>query len=269
MRRDRPLIIAHRGGSPRDIDNSREAFVHALAVGVDMLECDLRRTRDGALVLLHDEAIRSDGRRLVVADTSYVDLKRALPWLLTLAEFLAEFGGALPFNLDLKTHGYELAALAEIERHGLTERVIFSTGHTLSLRRLAAARPGLRLGLSRGHLNSHRSLRWLTFWLQWLLPRLLPLMLRAADATAAMLQYRVVDRALVERLHRFGYEVFSWTVDTPAEAFRLTDAGVDGIATNVPARLLAAFAEREEHQRVLGIDKDGTLVRTDPSTSSG
>lgn len=241
----RPLIIAHRGGSPRDVENSRAAFRHALAVGADMLECDLRRTRDGALVLIHDAAVTIDGQRVVVADADYVELRRALSWLLTLAEFLEEFGHARPFNLDLKTHGYELAALAEIERRGLSEQVLFSTGHILSLRRLAAARPGLRLGLSRGHINSHRWLRAVTLPLQWLLARLLPLMLRAAHATAAMLQYRVVDRDLVERLHRLGYEVFSWTVDSPAEAFRLADAGVDGIATNVPAHLLAAFAERD------------------------
>lgn len=238
MRTSRPLLIAHRGGAPKESDNSPRAFDQALKIGVDMLECDLRRSVDGHLVLLHDASLRGDaGQRLVVADSTLSALKAVIPWLLTLDEFLEQFGRRLPFNLDLKTYGYEQEALRAIERHRLARQTLFSTVHTLSLRRLASANPALRLGLSRGHLNSSLPLRAATRWLQSTLPRLLPALLLAARATEAMLQHRVITPELTRRLHAGGYRVFAWTVDEPEEARRLAAAGVDGIASNVPALL--------------------------------
>jgi glycerophosphoryl diester phosphodiesterase len=169
----------------------------------------------------------------------------------------------LPFNLDLKTHGYELAALAALERHGhghgpgrghgrghrpgLAKHTLISSVHSHSLRRLARARSGLRLGLSRGHLSS--SFGPLASAGQRLSLRLmLPLQLRLAGATAVMLQHRVVDRSVVAWLHGRRLEVFTWTVDDETEAVRVRDAGVDGIASNDPARIKAAL-DRDEPSR--------------------
>ena len=66
------------------------------------------------------------------------------------------------------------------------------------------------------------------------LPRRLPALLRSARADAATLHYSVCSPAAISRAHEIGAAVYVWTVDDPALARRLVDAGVDGIITNDP-----------------------------------
>lgn len=244
----RPLIIAHRGGSPGVPENSAAAFAAARATGVDMLECDVRRSADGVLILIHDGTVRIAGRRLLVGDTQLAELREAVPSLLTLDEFLERFGSDALLNVDIKGMGYEAEVVDALRRHGVTWRAIASSQHTITLRRLARLEPGLVRGLSRGHLVSSAPGRRLSNaamrWWRLVLPIVLPISLRLARANAAMLQHGIVTPGGVRRLHRWGVRVFAWTVDDADEAVRLRAAGVDGIASNVPERIIAALRDR-------------------------
>ncbi|HEX3724102.1 MAG TPA: glycerophosphodiester phosphodiesterase [Nitrolancea sp.] len=236
--RKRPLIVAHRGGSPGEVENSAAAFEHALRLDVDMLEFDVRQAGDGQLVLWHNPVLHAAGRRWVVQDTSLEQLRELVPTLLTLDEYLEQFGRRLPFNLDLKTHGFEAAVVASLERHAMIDQALISSGHTLSLRRLARLNGALQRGLSRGHAQSSSARVNLLapvnsrYQKQAILP-----MLKLANANAAMLQYRLADADIVARLHRAGYCVFAWTIDNGAEAAALAATGVDGMTSNVPQRI--------------------------------
>jgi glycerophosphoryl diester phosphodiesterase len=241
-----PLIIAHRGGFPQEPDNSAAAFQHAVTAGADGLECDVRRTADGILVLTHDEAIRVDGRRIQVPESSFARLRDAMPWLLTLPEFLEAFGQkAAILNVDLKARGFEAEVLDLLRQFEVVERTVISTTSIESLRRLASLEPGLRLGLSRGQwvtsVPTRPAREALVAVIRFTLPLLL-FELRFSRATAIMLQHDIVAPKLVARLHQQGYRVFAWTVDDALEARRLAAARVDGIATNVPGRIMAALA---------------------------
>lgn len=243
---NRPLIIAHRGGFRQEPDNSADAFQHAVAIGVDGLECDVRWTADGVPVLIHDEAVTIDGRRMKVRETSFSALRDTMPWLLTLAEFLEAFGHkAMILNVDLKAEGFEAEVLDLLRQFEVVERTVISTTSMRSLRTLAGLQPGLRLGLSRGqwvttlHIRVTRAV--LVAWMRRILP-LLVLELRFSRATAIMLQRDIISPRLVSYLHDQGYRVFAWTVDEPLEAKRVAAAQVDGIATNVPGRIMAALA---------------------------
>jgi len=236
--RCRPLLIAHRGGMPGEIENSAAAFEHALALDVDMLEFDLRQAGDGQLVLLHNPVLYAAGRRWVVQDTPTDALREIVPTLLTLDEYLERFGHRRPFNLDLKTYGFEAETVARLERHGLIDQAVISSGHTHSLRRIAQLNASLQRGLSRGHAESNSlSVNPLSYLNRAYLTFALPWMLRLADATAAMIQYHLADTHLVQRLHRAGYRVFAWTIDDGTEAAALAATGVDGITSNVPQRI--------------------------------
>lgn len=246
MTTHRPLILAHRGGFPQEPENSAAAFQHAVTAGTDGLECDVRRTVDGILVLIHDEAISVNGRRVRVRESSFASLRDVMPWLLTLSEFLEAFGQkAAILNVDLKARGYEAEVLDLLQEFEVVERTIVSTTSMRSLRRLALLEPGLRLGLSRGHsvttVHIQPSRVALVSWIRLTLPLLL-LELRVSRATAIMLQHHIVEPKLVARLHQQGYRVFAWTVDDAGEAQRIAAARVDGIATNVPGRIMAALA---------------------------
>lgn len=243
-----PLIIAHRGGFPQEPDNSAAAFQHAVTAGTDGLECDVRRTADGILVLTHDEAIRINGRRIRISRASFTRLRDAMPWLLTLPEFLEAFGQKVAIlNVDLKARGYEAEVLDLLRQFKAVERTVISTTSIESLRRLASLEPGLRLGLSRGQWMTSVPARAAREGLVAMIRVTLPLLLfelRFSRATAIMLQHDIVAPTLVTRLHQHGYQVFAWTVDDRLEARRITAARVDGIATNVPGRIMAALVSK-------------------------
>jgi glycerophosphoryl diester phosphodiesterase len=244
-----PMVIAHRGGSPTDRENTAAAFQHALALGVDTLECDVRRTADGVLVLIHDATVRLSGYRIAVRDLRFSKLREAMPWLLTLSEFLETFGHRTTLiNVDLKATGYESETLEMLQRAAVVDRTLISSTSIRSLRTLAALNPQLQLGLSRGHSATRFQASPARFavvaWLRVTLPAWLPRQLRLSRARAVMLQHSVVTGRLVARLHRDGYRVFAWTVDDPREARRLAAVRVDGIATNLPGQIIPVLVGR-------------------------
>jgi glycerophosphoryl diester phosphodiesterase len=218
-----------------------------------MLEFDVRQAGDGALVLLHNPVLHADGRRWVVADSSVEELRAVVPTLMTLDEYLEAFGHQRPFNLDLKTHGFEAEIVAALERHDVVDQAVISSGHTLSLRRLARLNGRIERGLSRGHAESSSlAISPLSFVNRTYLQFALPWMVRLANANAAMIQYRLADGALVDRLHAAGCRVFAWTIDDGNEAAALAATGVDGITSNHPRRIRWALDQEAARYGVPG-----------------
>lgn len=238
----RPVVIAHRGGAPSETENSAAAFRHAVAAGADALECDVRATADGVLVLIHDSEIRLERNgRLIVRQTPHSVLKDALPWVLTLEDFLSEFGGQALINLDLKGKGYEEQLAQTVRAWGHPERAFITGQRSASLRRLADLLPEAAYGLSRGHMLTRWPRRLQgrgTVTARWPIALQMAIGLRYARADAVALHHRMVTPRLVRWLRRAGYAVTSWTVDDPEEARRVVEAGVWALTTNEPDDLI-------------------------------
>lgn len=243
------MIVAHRGGAPGDVENSLSAFERAIAIGADLIECDLRRSSDGVIVLYHDE--RLDGVK--VRSQTFRDLRKRLPGLLTLDDLLMLMSSrqaSVRLVLDLKERGLELDLIPVLEqRPDVARSVLVSTVHMRSLRRLAERFPNLRLALSRGHLISGmphpvvgrllaRALRHV--YPLWMIPQL-----RWSRAGAAAMQHQLLTPAIVERFHRMGFRVYAWTVDDLPTAEYLAAAGVEMIASNQPWELLGLLGRRD------------------------
>lgn len=241
-RKQRPLIVAHRGGAPGEIENSLQAFGYALTSGADIIECDLRRSRDGIIVLYHDEKINGTPIRSL----PFLELRERIPTLLTLDDllmFLNGQPGQVRLVLDLKERGLEEALIPILEvRPDLVASALVSTVHAASLRRLAQRFPTMRLALSRGHFTSGlplpiarewagKLMRGLFFW--WVLPQV-----RWSKARIIALHYRLLDRRVISRYHRAGLRVYAWTVDDPGIAVPLITAGVNAVASNQPALMV-------------------------------
>jgi glycerophosphoryl diester phosphodiesterase len=244
----RPLVVAHRGGSPDDIDNSLAAFEHALAVGAHLIECDLRLSRDGVIVLYHDAKVGGERVSALTLD----ELRARVPTLLTLAELFDRLSRETVrsrVTLDLKDRDVDRALAPCLRERGLTRDALITSQHMPALRRLRGQFPGLRLGLSRGQICGGRRRVWLRELLGhllepvifiWLLPQL-----RWSRATAVALQYRLVTPRLVRRFNRAGYRVYTWTVDDCNRTRYLSRCGVDMIATNMPREILACLGYRQ------------------------
>lgn len=226
-----PLVIAHRGASGHRPENTLPAFALAVEQRADMIETDLHRTRDGAVVITHDEDLSGLGGSGEIADATLAELRaldagdgESIP---TLDEILDRFGPRIAFNLELKRGtagayaGLEEAALAAVSVRGLEQRTLFSSFYDPLLARLRALAPAARVGL----LISRR-------YPQGAIARA-----QALGAEALHPEASLVEPALVEAAHAAGLAVYGFTVDAPAEMRRLLGMGVDGLFTNYPDRL--------------------------------
>ena len=130
MRPPRPLVIAHRGASGERPENTLPAYELAVAQGADMIEIDLHRTRDAAVVITHDESLVGLGGRGEIADASLAEV-RALDAgggerVPVLAEVLDRFGSRIAVNLELK-RGSERDIPSRAERCGVTRGILART----------------------------------------------------------------------------------------------------------------------------------------------
>lgn len=225
----RPRVIAHRGASRERPENTLAAFALAVEQGADMIETDLHRTRDGHVVVAHDE--RPAGLPQGIADATLAEV-RALDLgggerVPTLPEVLDAFGGRIPFNLEIKHGvagaypGLESAVLAELAPRGLLPGTLFSSFHDDVLARLRAAAPDAWLGV----LVSARSPgRWLE-------------RARAVGARAVHFWKGLAGPDAIVAAHGEGLAVHVYTVDAEPEMRELLGRGADGLFTNVPGAL--------------------------------
>jgi glycerophosphoryl diester phosphodiesterase len=223
-RRDgRMLRVGHRGAAALAPENTIRSIALALELGCDLVEVDVLRL-DGALVLAHSQA---------EVPAELVTLDDALAFLT---------GGACGIQLDLKARGAEAEIVDALRRRDLVERTVISSFRAASLRTLHAIEPALRLGLTypedRLGLSRRRVFAPLVgstlSALRTALPRRIAWMLAAAEATAAMLQWQVISKAVVDRCHALGAAVFAWTVPSREELRALDMLGVDGVIADDP-----------------------------------
>ena len=234
----KPLVIAHRGSSGHRPENTLPAFELAVAHAADMIETDLHRTRDGAIVITHDEDLSGLGGVGEIAGATLAEI-RALDAgggerVPTLDEILDRFGAQIPFNLELTRatdadyDGLEAQALASVKDRGLLARTLWSSFYDSVLGRLRALDPDARLALL---ISARYPIR--------ILERA-----RELGAEAINPEASIVTAALVDDAHAAGLSVYVFTVDDREEMQRLLALGVDGLFTNHPDRMRALVDSR-------------------------
>jgi glycerophosphoryl diester phosphodiesterase len=222
-----PEIIAHRGTPREHAENSLPGFARALALGVDGIELDVHVTRDGVPVVHHDPTLgRGALAGRAIADLPREQLRRheigpgvAVP---TLAEVRDLVEGRATLYVEVKARYAEAAVAATLE--GLGDRApVHSFDHRVS-RRVRELAPRTPAGiLSTSYLVDTVAA------------------MRAADARDVWQHWAMVDAALVDVVHAAGGRVIAWTVNDPAAAVALVQAGVDGLCTDVPAVIAEAL----------------------------
>jgi glycerophosphoryl diester phosphodiesterase len=219
--------VGHKGADLVAPGNTLESFEAALAAGVDMIEFDVLRLRDGRLVLAHD----------------YADAARRDP--LGLEEGLDHFAGDayadVELDVDLKLPGYEREVVEALRARGLAERSLVSSTYLESLDRLGELAPDLRRGWSvpRARRDYTRSLLApgayaLMRLIRVVLPRRAGRMLRHGRFEAVMAHWLLVSPRLVASVRREGGQLYAWTVDDGRRIERLASLGVDAVITNDP-----------------------------------
>ena len=221
--------MGHKGADHVAPGNTVESFEAALEHGVDMIEFDVLRARDGRLVLAHD----------------YADSERRE--CLTLEEGLEHFAGeayaGVELDVDLKLPGYEAEVVDGLERHGLTERSLVSTMYVESLDRLGELQPGMRRGWSvprvrRNYLTAPLAVRLPAYamaaYMRGRMPAIAARRIRSGGCEAIMAHRILVSRRLVRAVQGARGQLYVWTVDDAPQIRALEALGVDGVITNDP-----------------------------------
>src|SRR5580698_11514940 len=144
------IAIAHRGEPVGHRENTLPAFAAAAALGADMVEIDLRRTRDGAIVVLHDQTLeRLWGRATSVGDVDLVEVGALgeddvrIPTLAAVLDAVP-----LPLMVDFTRREVVPGGLQAVQAAGALARCLFVTGNVAALQQLRAASAEVRLGLT-------------------------------------------------------------------------------------------------------------------------
>ena len=233
------LNIAHRGASGTHPENTLAAFLAACDDGAQMCELDVQATRDGAVVVMHDDTVdRTTDGHGAVAQLSLAEIQR----LDAGAKFDARFAGArvptlddvfratrgkLSLNIEIKEGAVERQVCELMRAHDVLSTSMVSSFEWKALEAVRAIVPAIRVALL-AEKN----------------PAALLDAASAMRAHAVNPRYDLADVAFCREAHARGLAVLVWTVDVPAAMRTLIDAGVDGIMTNYPARLRDVLAGR-------------------------
>lgn len=221
------IRVGHKGADHVAPGNTIESFEAALEHGVDMIEFDVLRTRDGRLVLAHDYE-DAEGRECVAFEEG-------------LEHFAGEAYAGVDLDVDMKLPGYEREVAEGLARHGLVERSLVSTMYVESLDLLGEIEPRLRRGWSvprvrRNYLRSPLAVPAYVIarWMRARMPGQAAARIRAGGCEAIMCHQILVSRRLVRAVHAAGGQVYVWTVDDTPRIRALEELGVDGVITNDP-----------------------------------
>ena len=237
----KPLVVAHRGASIEQPENTIEAFEAALDAGADAVEFDVRMTADGHAVVMHDPDVSrtTEGTGLVSEMT--LDEIRTLS-IPTVEDALRCLSGRAAADIEIKNLSGEPgftpdreaaveATLGALDAVGFSGQVIVSSFNPASIAHSRALRPDVPTGLlTEYEVGAEEALtRAREHGHPWVLPFVLKV-LEAGDGFA-------------DRVHAAGALLGVWIADDPETARRLFDLGVDAVATNDPRAISAVRDE--------------------------
>jgi len=229
--------IAHRGSSGSCPENTRLAFEKAIEARADMIEMDCQLSKDGHVVVIHDERLaRTAGVRGLVKGKTLKELKKLDigAWfkksfrgerILTLEEATEIVAGKVDLNLDIKPVargplGIELKILFILSHFNYLERTILSSFDYRTLSRFRELAPEARIGILHGRGVKEDPLQ--TAW--------------RLRAHSLHLHKDCVTPDLVKHSGDLGLKTFVWTVNEVREMEKFLSLGVDGIISDFPER---------------------------------
>ena len=224
----RPLIYAHRGSSFDHPENTRAAFMAAIADGADGFECDLRLTKDNQVVIWHDSnMLRMANHKAVVAHTDYSEMKEIYPDLMLLNELL-EMASEHKKALALETKhpvpsGNEVEnKIMELITPYKNLDIALLSFSWLAIEKVAKSKTNIETVALVNALNA-------------------PIMNRYSSAKSFAPDIEEIRNhpEIVAKYQSEGKRVFVWTVNDLVDLKLCAQLGVDVVITDMPARAVS------------------------------
>jgi glycerophosphoryl diester phosphodiesterase len=244
-------VFAHRGGRSLGPENTLHTFQKALESGAHVLELDVRLTKDGHLVVIHDATVdrTTNGTgavgslsldeigRLDAAFDYSADGGRTYPLRNTgvtiprLAEVFERFPNS-PVNIELKDDSLTAAETLcrLVTEYDVTQKIIVASFHSRVIRHFRSICPDTPTAATAGETG------WFALLSRLRLENFYCPHAAALQVPEEAYGFPLVTQRFVDAAHNRGLKVHVWVVNDPSEKQKYLNMGVDGIITDFPGR---------------------------------
>lgn len=234
--------IAHRGFSTKYPENTMLAFQKALEAGCNGIENDVHLTRDGQLVVIHDEDIaRTTNGKGAVKDFTFEEIRKfdasagfagmyGFNPIPTLQEYFELVKDRDVFtNLELKNSNYDYPGLEQavidlVREYGLEEQVVLSSFNHHSILRCKRIAPEIPCGF---------------LYMSWMIDGGNYAKMHGVEFLNP--KFVGINEVTVEEINRAGVDIIAWTIDDEQEARRMLNLGIKYIISNCPDMIRKAI----------------------------
>ena len=229
---------AHRGASEYTPENTLLAFYTGMYMGANGIETDIQMTKDGVLVLFHDDTImRLTGAEGSIQDYTLEQLRQftfenngLTDKIVVFEDFLQQFGWRdITFAIEIKQAGIEPQVVDMIRKYNIQSKTIVTSFMLGSVRATKAYAPEQKVGLLTKEVTEELLAELKTIGAEQLCPY-------AMDVT----------EETVARWHAQGFEVRAWGVKDEILMRQVYDAGAEGMTVNFPDKLTSYMAQKTE-----------------------
>lgn len=267
----KPKLIAHRGNSSQAPENTLAAFIQAIRIPVDFIECDVQLSKEGVPVVIHDgtlKRITRDHNLQKVDELTLEEIKQidAGSW------FDADFSNQRIITLEelLRLPRRQIGIMLEVKEETF---LACSMGKQVGdvIKKMAPYQ-GKSGPILVGSLSPN-----VLLCLEAYMPQqpLIPIVRDLKDledfsslhAKHYAFKYSLLTKELIESFHEEGVEVWAWTIDDKDTAYELTEMGLDGIITNQPKKMVSLCHPERENVGSLATSIFNQLMEADPERS--
>lgn len=230
-----PLVIAHRGASAYQPENTLAAFALAIAQGAQMIELDLHCSSDNQVVVIHDETLdHTTNLKGRVDEFTLAEIKQAdaghgerVP---TLEETLDLTVSKLRLYLEIKDRRAAAETLRIVRARRCQSEVMLASFDIELMRRLGEEVRDIELGVILGNETLNPIVRWREAF-PWIA-------LRGINYQVLCMQVELCYGYLARQTKASGKKLYVWTADEDSQFAKMIERGVDGIVTNKPDHLI-------------------------------
>lgn len=247
------MIIAHRGAPSFAKENTIESFEKAIALGADMIEFDVRRTKDNIFIAHHDESIQSKPiQELTYEKISEMARQQGFS-IPIVEEVLKSTRGKIKLDVELKEEGYEREIIALLSKYFKEGQYVITSFNDFSLKTIKDNYPEIKVGLLLGKFKAPLLTRISEFF---------PMKRsKKANADFLVVHWKLLRLGFLERARRNHQPVIVWTVNDEKMMRRLfKDGRIYAMITDKPDLAVSLKKTLQQHQEGRGLkNKDLSL----------
>ena len=239
---EKTLIVAHRGASALAKENTIASFAKAIEIGADMIEFDVRRTKDRVLVAYHDPTIGGHPLSKLTLDEANRLTQAKGVTIPTVEEVVKLTRGKIRLDVEIKETGYESDIIELLLKYLELEEFVITSFQDRTVKTIKEIYPQVRAGLLLGDGQPHRSLV-LSF------PDLFPnFRVGMTKADFLVAHYRLLRWGFLSRAARNHQQVYVWTVNDPGLIEKLmADPRVSAVISDKPDLALSILKSAASH----------------------